>query len=106
MAALLGTGQLKVAVLAAEEAEAMAAARPPFADYPPTPLAVLAVLDAGYALYARPDLPEDHAWLIAEALHGSGLARAPAGLGLAAHPGAAAFWRGDPAPADGRPPGG
>lgn len=98
MAALLGTGQLSVAVLAADEAAAMAAARPPFADYPPTPLAALAALEDPYALFARPDLPDGHAWLIAEALHWSGLARAPGPLALATHPGAAAYWRRDPLP--------
>lgn len=98
IASLLGTGQIFIAVLSEAEAELMAEARPPFDGYRPTPLRVLADLGGGYLLFASPDLPEDHAWLVAQALGHSLLGDAPKGTGLPIHPGAAAFWSGAPLP--------
>jgi hypothetical protein len=98
IASLIGTGQLMTAVLSETEAEAMAEARPPFEGYVPVPLRQIAALGSGYVLYASPDLPGDHAWLIAEALAHAGLGEAPEDHRLAPHPGAATFWRGKPLP--------
>jgi hypothetical protein len=98
IASLLATGQLMTAVLASSEAEAMASGRPPFEAYLPVPLRQLAALGGGYRLYASPDLPEDHAWLVAEALAHAKLGSAPESRELAVHPGAATFWSGGPLP--------
>lgn len=98
IASLLGTGQISTAVLSGSEAELMAEARPPFDGYRPTPLRVLVSLGGGYLLVASPDLPEDHAWLVAQALRHSLVGHAPEGVRLPIHPGAAAFWSGAPLP--------
>lgn len=98
IASLMGTGQMLTAVLSEAEAELMAEARPPFDGYRPTPLLVLATLEDGYLLVASPDLPQDHAWLVAQALGHAQVAHAPEGVGLPVHPGAAAFWSGAPRP--------
>lgn len=97
IASLMGTGQLLTAVLAAPEAQRMTIAAPPFDGHRPVPLQGLATLEAGYGLYAAPDLPADHAWLVARALGLALVGHEPAGL--PPHPGAAAFWRGLPQPA-------
>lgn len=98
IASLIGTGQLMTAVLSKPEAEAMAEARPPFEGYVPVPLLQVGLLDSEYTLYAGPDLPGDHAWLVTQALaHASLIARPEEGR-IEMHPGAAAFWRGDPQP--------
>jgi hypothetical protein len=96
IASLLGTGQLLAAVLSGAEAAAMTTAAPPFEAYRPVPLVQLAALGGGYALYASPDLPEDHAWLVAEALAHAGLGSLPDRDHLALHPGAESFWSGGP----------
>lgn len=98
IASLMGTGQLLTAVLSQSEAELMAEARPPFDGYKPTPLRVLAALEDEYLLLASPDLPEDHAWLVAQALGHSQVGHAPEGVSLPIHTGAAAFWSGTPLP--------
>lgn len=98
IASLIGTGQMLIAVLSEAEAESMAEAHPPFDGYRPTPLRVLATLGGGYLLVASPDLPEDHAWLVAEALDHSQIGHAPESVALPIHPGAAAFWSGAPRP--------
>ena len=98
IASLIGTGQMLTAVLSEAEAELMAEARPPFDGYRPTPLRVLAALGAGYHLVASPDLPEDHAWLVAQALSHAQVGHVPEGVALPIHPGAAAFWGGAPRP--------
>jgi hypothetical protein len=98
IASLIGTGQLMTAVMAESEAAAMASGEAPFEAYLPVPLRLLAALDADYKLYASLDLPEDHAWLISEALAHSGLGSAPEDPEIALHPGAATFWSGGPLP--------
>lgn len=98
IASLIGTGQMLTAVLSGSEAELMAEARPPFDGYRPTPLRALAALGGGYLLVASPDLPDDHAWLVTQALGHAQLGDAPDGVGIPIHPGAAAFWSGAPRP--------
>ncbi|MEL6768589.1 MAG: hypothetical protein AAFP17_15515 [Pseudomonadota bacterium] len=98
IASLMGTGQLNVAVLSEGEAVAMAQGSAPFENYRPTPLTRLAALNDGYALFAAAALPADHGWLIVNALDHSGIARAPRAGAIALHPGAAAYWSGDPKP--------
>jgi hypothetical protein len=88
----MGTGQLLLAVLDADEAGRMVEAHPPFEGHRPVPLQTVAALSDGYLLYATPDLPEEHARLVAQALDHAGLGRAPAKKTPPAHPGAAAFW--------------
>lgn len=98
IASLMQTGQLMLAVLSRQEAQAMIEARPPFEDYRPTPLNALAGLSEDYLLVASPDLPADHAWLVTQALdHAELLATHHQGE-IALHPGAAAFWAGEPLP--------
>lgn len=98
IASLMGTGQLLTAVLSETEAGAMAAAAPPFENYRPVPIRIIATLDDDYALFASDTLPDDHAWLIAAALEHAGLGTAPATDGIGRHRGADAFWRGQPSP--------
>ena len=98
IASLIGTGQMLTAVLSEAEAELMAEARPPFDGYRPTPLRALAALGGGYLLVASPDLSEDHAWLVTQALGHAQLGHAPEGVSLPIHPGATAFWSGAPRP--------
>jgi hypothetical protein len=98
IASLIGTGQLMTAVLSNTEAEAMAGALPPFEGYVPVPLRQVGLLDSAYTLYAGADLPDDHAWLITQALAHAGLVTPPEPRRIDLHPGAAAFWRGDPQP--------
>ncbi|MEM9144862.1 MAG: hypothetical protein AAGC57_01595 [Pseudomonadota bacterium] len=98
IAALMGTGQLLVAVLSAAEAQAMVWAVAPFEADPPVPLVRLAALGGEYGLVAVPDLPPAHAWQVVDALSHAGMAEAPGPGALTVHPGAGAFWRGEPAP--------
>ena len=90
IASLIGTGQLFVTVLSAEEAGRMARAEAPFEGYPPTPVGALAALDEDYLLFAAPEFPQDHARLVTQAVDHAGLGRAPASSRV--HPGAAAYW--------------
>ena len=92
IATLMGTGQLRLAVLGMDEARAMAEGRPPFEGHVPVPLHAIAELLDGYLLWATPGLPEDHAELVADALEHSGLGRAPDAPGLPVHPGAVPVW--------------
>jgi hypothetical protein len=90
----MGTGQLFVSVLSASEAELMVAALPPFENYTPTPLLTLLSLDGSYHLFASPDLPDDHAWLVTQALDHAEIGRRPGLDSIPIHPGASAFWDG------------
>jgi hypothetical protein len=92
IASLMGTGQLLLAVLTAEEASRMASGRPPFEGYTPVPLQVVAALPGTYRLYATPGLPDDHALLVAQALAHGGTGRPPADPDLPVHSGVAGFW--------------
>jgi hypothetical protein len=100
IASLMSTGQLMTAVLSEGEAKLMAEAHPPFDGYLPTPLTVLAGLGGGYSLFASPDLPERHAWLLVEALDHADLVHTAESSTFQVHPGAEAFWKGEPLMAD------
>jgi hypothetical protein len=98
IASLMSTGQLRVAVIRQDEAVRMAAGLPPFEGYLPTPLQVMAALIDGYFVYGSPDLPEDHAWLVTEALDAAGIGTAPPPGPIPAHPGARLYWNGGATP--------
>lgn len=101
IASLMSTGQLRLAVLDAGEAARMAASAPPFENYRPTPLMVLAGLIDGYNVYATPEMPEDHAWLVTEALAAAGIATPPPPAPIPTiptHPGARLYWSGGATP--------
>ncbi|MCV3272750.1 hypothetical protein [Roseobacter sinensis] len=90
IASLMGTGQLFLAVLSADEAARMARAEAPFEGYRPTPVHAVAALDAEYLLFAAPEFPLDHGRLIAQAVDHAGLGLRPTGQTM--HAGAAAYW--------------
>jgi len=95
LASLLGTEQLDVAVLAADQAAAMRVGSGAFEPYGPISLNLLSPL-RDRLLIARSDFPARHAWLVAEAL----METTRAGdASIPLHPGARAFLRGDPVPA-------
>ena len=94
IASLMSTGQLRVAVLREDEAARMAAGQPPFEGYLPTPLQIMAGLIDGYMVYGTPELPEDHAWLVTEALDAAGIASPPGFREIPPHPGARLYWTG------------
>ncbi|MDJ0639958.1 MAG: hypothetical protein QNJ20_14080 [Paracoccaceae bacterium] len=91
IASLMGTGQLFLAVLSADEAGRMARAEAPFEGYRPTPVHALAALDTDYLLFAAPEFPEEHGRLVTQAVDHAELGFPPSGLPL--HSGAAAYWR-------------
>lgn len=94
IASLMGTGQLMLAVLKGAEARRMARAAPPFEGYRPVPLRAMASLADGYGLWAAPEMPDDHARLVAGALDHAGAGAPPDRGALPLHPGAAAIWAG------------
>lgn len=99
VASLLKTDQGKLAVLSHADARAMVGGEPPFEDFRPMPLDV--IVDSGsHLLVARPDLPVHHGFLIAAALMEDKQTLQvdvplQGVLGMACHPGAAAFARGE-----------
>ena len=72
LASLLGTGQLDVTILGNQDVIAMSAGTGDFAPYGAIPLRVLLLLEE-HALVCRSEMPDRHALLIADALHGSGI---------------------------------
>ena len=98
IASLMSTGQLRVAVIRQDEAVLMAAGAPPFEGYLPTPLLVMAALIDDYFVYGSPDLPEDHAWLVTEALDAARIGTAPQAGPIPPHPGARLYWNGGATP--------
>lgn len=92
IASLMNTGQLLLAVIGGAEAGRMAAADPPFDGFEPVPLRSIAALSESHHLYATPELPDDHAFLVAGTLDHAGLGRAPEPGGLPLHAGAAPVW--------------
>ncbi|WP_300064432.1 hypothetical protein [uncultured Roseobacter sp.] len=90
IASLLGTGQLFLAVMSADEALRMARAETPFEGYPPTPVHAVAALDPDYLLFAAPEFPRDHGRLVAQAVDHAGLGVRP--TEHTTHAGAAAYW--------------
>jgi hypothetical protein len=94
---LIGTNQQDVAIMAAQSAEALFLARPPFADIRNVPLRII-VSFGSYVLVCREDLVASHAYLLAQTLaeHEDALpapASAPQGI-VPAHLGSHAFFSG------------
>lgn len=92
IASLMGTGQLYLAVLSADEALRMATAEAPFEGFRPTPVHAMAGLGEGYLLFAAPEFPADHAQLVTQALDHTGLGFPPTTGNFEMHAGAAAYW--------------
>lgn len=98
LASLIGTDQMDVAVLGWTDAIAMRDGTGRFAPYGRIDLVLLTELQ-DHVLVAHARFPERHAWLVAAALHESGLDPGPGnGTGLDLHPGSRAFVNGDPEP--------
>jgi hypothetical protein len=99
IASLMTSNQADVAVLSHANAAALYARREPFADYPPIELRVL-VETAQYQLVCREDFKREHAYVVAEALVADpgvpALVVPVAGKAVPGHPGALAFYRGEP----------
>ncbi len=89
LASLLGTGQMDIAILAAEDVEAMRNGAGRFAPYGRIPLTL--VMDLGdRVLVAVEAFPPHHAWLVSEALTQMGWGLVETETGLLRHPGAEA----------------
>ena len=98
---LIGTEQQDVAIMAAESAESLFLAKPPFDDIRNVPLRLI-VSFGSYVLVCRTDFPAHHAYLLAQTLdaHKDALpaaAAAPEGL-VPAHLGSRAFFAGEALP--------
>ena len=94
---LIGTNQQDVAIMAAQSAEALFLARPPFEDIRNVPLRII-VSFGSHVLVCREDLIASHAYLLAQTLseHKDALpapASAPHGI-VPAHHGSHAFFAG------------
>lgn len=101
LASLLGTAQMEVAVLRRADCAAMLHSAGPFAAYGAIALRVLMPVD-GRLLVSRAAFPDQHAWLVTDALVGSDLAPAPPGnLGIPWHPGSLARLEERPQPRGG-----
>jgi hypothetical protein len=100
IASLITTSQADVAVLSRANALALSHRQPPFTDYQPVALRVLAQTER-HQLVCRDDFKPLHAYLVAEALAGEpvlGLVLPQAEAGsdeVPAHAGALAFLRGE-----------
>ena len=100
---LIATDQQDVAIMAAESAEALFLAKPPFDDIRDAPLRII-VSFGSHVLVCRPNFMARHAYLVAKTLaeHKDALpapADAPAGV-VPAHRGARAFFAGEEMPND------
>ena len=100
---LIGTNQQDVAIMAAESAEALFLAKPPFDDIRNVPLRLI-VSFGSHVLVCRPDFMARHAYLLAQTLaeHKDALptpAGAPEGV-VPAHRGSHAFFAGEEMPND------
>jgi hypothetical protein len=100
---LIGTNQQDVAIMAAESAEALFLAKPPFDDIRNVPLRLI-VSFGTHVLVCRPDFMARHAYLLAQTLseHRDALptpAGAPQGI-VPAHRGSQAFFAGEEMPND------
>ena len=98
---LIGTDQQDVAIMAAESAEALFLAKPPFDDIRNVPLRLI-VSFGSHVLVCRPDFIARHAYLLAWTLakHNDALptpAGAPEGV-VPAHRGSHAFFAGEEMP--------
>ena len=100
---LIGTEQQDVAIMAAESAEALFLAKPPFDDIRNLPLRLI-VSFGSHVLVCRPDFVARHAYLLAQTLaeHKDALpipAGVPEGV-VPAHRGSYAFFAGEKGPND------
>jgi hypothetical protein len=100
---LIGTDQQDVAIMAAESAEALFLAKPPFDDIRNVPLRLI-VSFGSHVLVCRPDFMARHAYLLAQTLakHNDALptsAGVPEGV-VPAHRGSHAFFAGEEMPND------
>ncbi len=100
---LIATNQQDVAIMAAESAEALLLAKPPFDDIRNVPLRLI-VSFGSHVLVCRPDFMARHAYLLAQTLaeHKDALptpAGAPKGV-VPAHRGSHAFFAGEKGPND------
>jgi hypothetical protein len=100
---LIGTKQQDVAIMAAESADALFLAKPPFDDIRNVPLRLI-VSFGSHVLVCRPDFLAGHAYLLAQTLaeHKDALptpAGAPGGI-VPAHRGSHAFFAGEEIPND------
>ena len=100
---LIATNQQDVAIMAAESAEALLLAKPPFDDIRNVPLRLI-VSFGSHVLVCRPDFMARHAYLLAQTLaeHNNALpapASAPVGV-VPAHRGSHAFFAGEEMPND------
>ena len=100
---LIATNQQDVAIMAAESAEALFLAKPPFDDVRNVPLTLI-VSFGSHVLVCRPDFLARHAYLLARTLaeHKDVLptpAGAPKGI-VPAHRGSHAFFAGEEMPND------
>ena len=94
IASLIVTGQLFLAVLSDEEAQQMVLAQAPFEGFRPAPLSVIADLGDNYLLFAATEFPDEHAFLVAEAVDHSDAGFSPQGTSIDLHPGASKYWLG------------
>jgi hypothetical protein len=99
MASLLKTDQVKLAVLSHEDARQMFAGDAPFESFKPLELQIM-VDNGKYLLVTRPDVPLYHGYLVTRALMDSAasLKLTDPGTGrhgMAIHPGALAFYKGE-----------
>jgi hypothetical protein len=98
---LLATKQQDVAIMAAESAEDLFLARPPFADLRNVPLRLIMSFGT-HVLVSRPDFAARHAYLVAETLAGhKDVLPAPAGAPrgvVPVHQGSRAFFAGEAMP--------
>jgi hypothetical protein len=95
---LIGTAQQDVAIMAAESAEALFLAKPPFDDIRNVPLRLI-VSFGSHVLVCRPDFMARHGYLLAQTLaeHKDALPKptaAPEGI-IPAHRGSYAFFAGE-----------
>ena len=100
---LLGTKQMDVALVRADDAVALLRGVGPFADVGSVALRAIVALD-DYLLVCRDDFPDAHAYQVARtlALHRDRFAVTLKPIAeqaaVAPHPGALAYFRGDPPP--------
>ena len=100
---LIGTHQQDIAIMTRESAEALFLAEPPFADIRDVPLKLI-VSFGSHVLVSRTDFEDRHAYAVAQTLvEHKNLLPAPAAApdgAIPAHPGSAAFYRGEDMPED------
>lgn len=110
IASLISSGQMDVAVLSRRDAARLRAGQAPFEAFGPVALRTL-VSVGEYLLICRADFPDRHAYLVAAALSDNrddlgveieslDVMTGGADHGVPLHPGAAAYFDGEPAPED------